>query len=30
MKEHMFDKRTNEVYGSDRVQECKWFQEMDE
>ena len=25
----MFDKRTYKVFGSDRVQECGWFQKMD-
>lgn len=25
LKEYKFDKKANEVFGSDRVQECKWY-----
>jgi hypothetical protein len=30
LKEYRTDKRANEVSGTDRKQECRWFNEMDE
>jgi len=30
LSEYKTDKRANEISGSDRKQECKWFTEMDQ